>query len=214
MGLKHLVVAFALSGLFLMPHSATADQEPTSPAQIAVEAWQVWNDASTPINYVRFVQSRSEALQGVADQLGIDHTDLLSAWSSAPVVAQVATLAAIGQLGNDYTFASSDPDKGLDCSGLTRFAYAQVGIEIPRVSRTQIQATIMEIGEGGEEVESESFQTGDLLYYPGHIMIALGFEDYVVHSANERTGVVLGTVRRRVSQGRPASAHLPETPTS
>jgi cell wall-associated NlpC family hydrolase len=46
---------------------------------------------------------------------------------------------------------------GFDCSGLTRYAYAQAGIVIPRQSRVQYAAL--------PKVSSNDLQAGDLVFY-------------------------------------------------
>ena len=53
-------------------------------------------------------------------------------------------LAAIQEaskyIGTDYKWGGSTPQTGFDCSGLMQWAYAQSGVQIPRVTYTQIEA--------------------------------------------------------------------------
>ena len=53
-------------------------------------------------------------------------------------------LAAIEEaskyIGTDYKWGGSTPQTGFDCSGLMQWAYAQSGVQIPRVTYTQIEA--------------------------------------------------------------------------
>lgn len=63
---------------------------------------------------------------------------------------------AIQQLGKPYILGAAGPD-AFDCSGLTQFAYKQVGINIPKYSGDQ--ATTF-----GSMV-SPPFQRGDLLFF-------------------------------------------------
>jgi cell wall-associated NlpC family hydrolase len=58
---------------------------------------------------------------------------------------------------------------GFDCSGLTLYAYAQVGISLPRTAAEQFATT--------SHVSAADLQPGDLLFfYPGitHVGIYIG----------------------------------------
>ena len=115
----------------------------------------------------------------VAMQSDADFLDLVEEWDDLPPYAMDAVLRAVEQLGNDYVYASSDPDVGFDCSGLVRYAWESVE-DVPKTSRSQIRFA--------HDVEEP--RPGDVLYYPGHIMLYLG-DGVIIHAANSRTGVVL-----------------------
>lgn len=121
----------------------------------------------------------------VASQSDADYFDLIEEWESVPEYAREAILRAVDQLGSDYVYASSDPDRGFDCSGLVRWAWASVD-DLPRNSRAQIRYAY-DVNEP---------RPGDVLYYPGHIMIYLG-DGVIIHAANSRTGVVLSDLPER-----------------
>lgn len=91
---------------------------------------------------------------------------------------------ALDAMGTPYRWGGSD-ENGFDCSGLIRFAYARIGIDLPR--RSAEQATV------GTRVPPEpgSLQPGDILVFaarsggpPSHVGLYLG-EARFIHSAGE-----------------------------
>lgn len=69
-------------------------------------------------------------------------------------------------LGVPYVWGGTDPQSGLDCSGLVQRVYRDLGIELPRVSRDQAQA--------GVPVGSmDQARPGDLLAF-GHPVHHIG----------------------------------------
>ncbi|GIF24236.1 hypothetical protein BJ973_007717 [Actinoplanes tereljensis] len=78
--------------------------------------------------------------------------------------------AAKKYLGTPYVFGSTNPDKGLDCSGLVQRAYADLGIQLPRNSWQQAKA--------GEPVAGlAEAKPGDILAFDSpvdHVGIYLG----------------------------------------
>ena len=71
-------------------------------------------------------------------------------------VAAGAIAAARTRLGDPYVWGATGPDT-FDCSGLTQWAYAHVGIQLPRVAADQYNA--------GAHVALDSLQPGDLLFW-------------------------------------------------
>lgn len=63
---------------------------------------------------------------------------------------------AMKYLGRPYVWAASGP-RTFDCSGFTRFVYAQVGVSLPHSSRLQINY--------GARVSRANLQPGDLLFF-------------------------------------------------
>lgn len=149
----------------------TSSEAIAAEADRALAALDAWQADRNPADYVRFVQGRDAAATMTAADLEVDQASLRSEWSSVPMAQQQAVLAAMSQLGVPYQFLASEPGVGFDCSGLTLWAYDQAGIEIPRVSRDQIQAA--------EAVEFDEAVAGDLMFYPGHIGLYLGMGLFV-----------------------------------
>lgn len=73
----------------------------------------------------------------------------------AGVPAQAVALAR-SRLGTPYVWGAAGPES-FDCSGLTQWVYAQLGISLPRTSQAQFNATM--------PVALEFLQPGDLLFY-------------------------------------------------
>jgi peptidoglycan DL-endopeptidase CwlO len=73
-------------------------------------------------------------------------------------------------LGIPYVWGGTDPQKGLDCSGLVQRVYKDFGIDLPRVSRDQAQV-------GTPVASLDEAQPGDLLAFGSpvhHIAIYAG----------------------------------------
>ena len=73
-------------------------------------------------------------------------------------------------LGVDYKWGGNDPETGLDCSGLTKLVYGQLGVDLPRVSRDQAKV--------GTKVDSlKEAKPGDLVFFDDpvdHVGIYVG----------------------------------------
>ena len=79
--------------------------------------------------------------------------------------AAIAVRAALSRLGLPYVWGGTDPNKGMDCSGLTQWAYGQAGVHIPRTAATQ---TV------GQKVSMNDIQPGDLIIWSGHVAMYIG----------------------------------------
>lgn len=106
---------------------------------------------------------------------------LLDAASSASGLSGLSGLdgAALGDravsiarryLGVPYKWGGTDPDKGLDCSGLTQLVFDQVGVDLPRTSQAQAKS--------GREIASvDDARPGDLVFFDSpvhHVGIYIG----------------------------------------
>jgi hypothetical protein len=157
----------------------------------ALDALQRWNESNRPVHFVRFLRAREHAAELLAADLGISSEALLDEWSVADEPKQIAMLAALTQLGVPYRSIHSEPGVGFDCSGLMIWAFAQAGIELPRVSGDQISAA--------ERIDAEDAEPGDLTYYPGHISMYVG-EGMMVHSPYTGSTVEVTAVPSRSSR--------------
>lgn len=83
-------------------------------------------------------------------------------------VGQKALAAARSVIGFPYVYGAAGPN-AFDCSGLTSWAYAQAGKQIPRTSQAQ--------ASGGTPVSLDQLQPGDIIAYYGgasHVGIYTG----------------------------------------
>ena len=86
--------------------------------------------------------------------------------------------------GAPYVWGATGPSS-FDCSGLTSWAYNQVGKSIPRTSGAQ--------ASGGTPVSLNALQPGDIIsYYSGasHVAIYIGDGKHI-HSSSSRSGGVI-----------------------
>ena len=80
-------------------------------------------------------------------------------------VAASAVRHALTQLGVPYDWGGTTPGVGLDCSGLTQWAYHEAGLEIPRLAQEQ---------DVGAAVNPGSLRPGDLAVWDGHVAMIVG----------------------------------------
>ena len=85
---------------------------------------------------------------------------------SAPnAVAADAVRHALTQLGVPYDWGGTTPGVGLDCSGLTQWAYGQAGLDLPRLAQEQ---------DVGAAVSRDALRPGDLAVWDGHVAMIVG----------------------------------------
>lgn len=94
--------------------------------------------------------------------------------------ASDVAMQAINLLGIRYKYGGNEPETGLDCSGLVRFAFKEAwGKDLPRTAR--------EISKVGEKVDNTELKPGDLVFYNtlrrgfSHVGIYLG-DNKFIHS--------------------------------
>ncbi|MEW5811364.1 MAG: C40 family peptidase [Actinomycetota bacterium] len=80
-------------------------------------------------------------------------------------VAASAVRHALTQLGVPYQWGGTTPGQGLDCSGLTQWAYHQAGLDLPRLAQEQ---------DVGRAVAPGALLPGDLAVWDGHVAMIVG----------------------------------------
>lgn len=147
-----------------------------------------------PLLSAKYVALRTEVAALVARRLSISVSGLSEAWERADAEHQIAVLAAVSQLGVPYRRFAMQPGVALDCSGLTTFAWGEAGFSLQRNSTQQMRSA--------EPRNILTAQAGDLVRYPGHIMMWLGSGLGVIHSPEPGRSVelkVLGSYSLRRS---------------
>jgi hypothetical protein len=97
-------------------------------------------------------------------------------------IEEKVVATALAQVGKPYAPGGTGP-VAFDCSGLTKFAYASVGIDLPRTAAEQFAST--------PHVPLSQAQPGDILFfYPGitHDGIYIG-DGLMVHAPHPGTDV-------------------------
>jgi len=136
-----------------------------------------------PVLSARYVALRTQVAALVAMRLSISVSGLSEAWARADTEHQIAVLAAVSQLGVPYRRFAMRPGVAFDCSGLTTFAWGEAGFSIQRNSTQQMRSA--------EPRNIWTAQAGDLVRYPGHIMMWLGSGFGVIHSPEPGRSVEL-----------------------
>lgn len=79
-----------------------------------------------------------------------------------------AVEVALAQVGKPYVWGGSGPNS-FDCSGLTSYAWAAAGVQLPRTSRDQYSGTT--------RISRSELRPGDLIFYYspiGHVAMYIG----------------------------------------
>jgi cell wall-associated NlpC family hydrolase len=180
--LRHGLATILTSAILLGVGAGTAEARGRAPftqgdiapaaraAKQALVALRSQPSRDTGLLYLRF---RSVLAQKVAAAAGSDAATLDHDWEVASDVRLMAVYTGLAQVGMPYRYAVSDPAVGFDCSGLTAYAWSSAGVELAHSSRAQIRSA--------HPVAVSDVQPGDLVYYPGHVSLAVD-DGIVVHA--------------------------------
>jgi len=171
--------------------------EITASASAAVAALDAYAQSGSVADEQTLAWHRAITARYTARQLGYDELAMVDAWSSTALAHQRAVLGALTQVGVPYRTNTSAENEGFDCSGLTTYAWGGAGVELYRQSGAQIS--------NSARLDRDAAKAGDLVHYPGHVMLYLGVDDAIVHSVMTGRTVEIDTItsRRSVSFGDP-----------
>lgn len=86
-------------------------------------------------------------------------------------VGSAALSIALQFEGSPYVYGGASPSTGFDCSGLTMYAYAQLGISLPHSAGGQMSLLQR---SGRFTTNINELQYGDLVFFPGHVAFYVG----------------------------------------
>ena len=114
---------------------------------------------------------------------------------SRPRLRDSLVAFARAQLGRRYVWGGESPERGFDCSGLTRYIMARLKVQIPRTARAQARA-------GAPLVRDRTaLQPGDLLMFgfgrTSHVGIYVG-DGRFIHASSAAGRVVESRLDRKV----------------
>ena len=169
--------------------TARLDDPAAAAAAQAVALLDRWMASGSSDDGAAYAAARSTLATAIAGRLALSPEAMASAWAAADLEHQRALLTALGQLGVPYRRNTSKPGQGFDCSGLTTYAWSQAGFALPRNSSAQIRSA--------EPRDPQTAQAGDLVQYPGHVMMWLGVDRAIVHAPQRGRTVEVDILKRR-----------------
>ncbi len=140
---------------------------------------KVTKTADSLEDQIEKVEDAYEQLSGADQQALAGEEDNSVYLAVGPGLGPAAAEAAMSQRGKMYVWGAAGPDN-YDCSGLTMWAYAQVGISLPHSSRAQYGY--------GKSVPYGEWKAGDLLFYGSsassihHVAMYIG-DGMLVHAS-------------------------------
>ena len=132
-------------------------------------------------------EARTRLAKLVGDRLGARADTLDATWQATSPMRLDVVYAALAQVGDPYVWAAVGPD-AFDCSGLTMFAWATVGIHLTHYTHAQRAETL--------DAAPDQLQPGDLVYNlsadgTGHVMLSLGPDHAIVEAPRPGTTVMI-----------------------
>jgi cell wall-associated NlpC family hydrolase len=179
--------------------SATLAADDARMAELEQEAKDKAEQAQAALDELKAAEARAAALaaraaaaSGTTTTTTSGGTSSGSAQVSTPTFVSDGSAAAtvvafaLSKVGGPYVWGGNGPT-GYDCSGLTRAAYLQVGIDLPHNAASQMGY--------GTPVSTDALAPGDLLFFynpVGHVGIYIG-DGQMVHASTYGVGIVVSS---------------------
>jgi cell wall-associated NlpC family hydrolase len=197
MTVRQRLATFALAGslvtgVALTVAAGSADAAPVPAVAVAATVDSISTSAAAALASIgssSFAANLQSVAYTVAAKLGVEGPRMNSAWMAADHPHQVALLSALTQVGVPYHRNASKMGIAFDCSGLTAFAWGQSGVELAHQSTTQLR--------NAAQRTIDTAQAGDLVYYPGHVMMWLGVDNFIVHAPHRGKDVEVSHITAR-----------------
>lgn len=133
-----------------LPGTPSVPAPPSTPAELSGSSGASGAESS----------EAASPLPGTAEPVG----DATVSGAPTPEAA-AAVEAATSALGTPYVWGGTSPSTGVDCSGLTQWAYGQAGVDLPRTADQQAV---------GAQVSADQLAPGDLVVWDGHVAMVTG----------------------------------------
>jgi peptidoglycan DL-endopeptidase CwlO len=121
--------------------------------------------------------ARQQSAANSSDESGLELTSTPAPLAPAlpPDASKSAQVVAIAMqyLGIPYRWGAASPSEGFDCSGLTMYVFAQVGVSLPHYAAAQYGL--------GVPVSQADLQPGDLVFFRGlgHMGMYIGGGNFI-----------------------------------
>ena len=130
-------------------------------------------------------QQNQQEVEEVVEEQEIVAEEHQAAPASNASGQQAANIAS-GFVGSPYVWGASNPSVGFDCSGLVKYAYQQLGVNLPHSSGAQFGS--------GYVVNINSLQPGDLVFFSNrgsldHVGIVVSSDGTFIHASTPNSGV-------------------------
>ena len=182
-----LVPATQAGPVVAQRQAAMAAQQQLGEARALVQMQLVMTQDEVVADDLAHDDARTRLAKLVGDRLGAGLEGLDTMWKSSAPARLDVVYAALAQVGDPYIWAAVGPD-AFDCSGLTMFAWATVGVHLTHYTHAQRAQTL--------DAAPDQLQPGDLIYNlsadgTGHVMLSLGLDHAMVEAPRPGTTVQL-----------------------